>query len=109
MHPKGDRQGHQQSEARHAGEAQAERGRRRADVDVARSLLEREHDEVQRAAEWYDFLAVDENFGVWIPGMRNLYVAGRIALDPQKNPLERHGILRDQVFRGIASYDFGGP
>ena len=72
MHGKRESQGHQQGEARQTSDASAERCRRGADLDLIRSLLESENYEVERTAQWYDFLAVNENLCVRIPGIRDL-------------------------------------
>jgi len=90
MHSKRKSQGHQQCEARQASEAKGERGRRRADLDFICSLMERENHQVQRAAQWYDVFAVNKDLSIWIPGILELYVTGRIALDLQHNILKGH-------------------
>ena len=57
---------------------------------------------VQRAAQRNGTFAVDADCNIGIPGVRELYLASRIALDRHSNPLKRHRIMGDQRFPGTA-------
>ena len=67
MDSKGNTHSYQHRETRQSGEAQPEGISSRADLDLVRSPLKWENHEVQRTAEWDDFFAINENFGVRIP------------------------------------------